>query len=1063
MKNYSKNPSLPWTGERYVPEVRGQIELEHVHRYAFASQFVDSLDVLDIACGEGYGSALLARTANRVIGVDISEDVIKHASHRYGGDNLSFIQGSCTAIPLPDSSVDIVVSFETIEHHQEHDLMMREVSRVLRPEGIFVISSPEKKEYSDVTGQNNPFHVKELYRHEFELLISKFFYYFGYFGQRIAYGSAILSESLPGASTSLNINQPYQIPSKGIERPQYLIAVASNAQLPTVFSSFCEQPINETEYAQGWSTLVGERETQVARLSEMVNERDVQIAELSDEVVRHEAWTLDLNAQLEQVTRTLEELRGSTSWRITSPLRVLGRAIPIGTHLRLRSGAAVLNVLKHVYHRLPVKSHIKQRIKSIAYRKLSRIFSQLPSYKIWENQQRHLLRMTAPVVHSGIVYPDSLQDDELANFSLAVATNPLVSVVIPVYGKSDFTLRCLKSIQRNAPRLPFEVIVVDDCSPDDTLSVLAKVRGVCLVSNEINQGFIRSCNRGAKQAKGEFICFLNNDTEVMPNWLDELIGTFELFENVGLVGSKLIYPDGCLQEAGGIIWRDGSAWNYGRFEDPALPQYNYAREVDYCSGASILLKRALFNEFGGFDERYLPAYGEDSDLALKVRTSGFKVIYQPLSQVIHHEGISSGADTSTGIKSYQLINAKKLFDRWKDTLKSNQFPGDDVDRAKDRGVIGRVLVLDHCTPTPDQDAGSVTAMNLMLMLRQAGFAVTFIPEDNFFYMPEYTQTLQRCGIEVLYAPYVASVEQHLKLFGQRYDLVLIFRPTVAKRHLQLVKDRCHNAKLLYHTSDVHFLRMEREADLTSDQRLKIAAAEMKVLELAVMSEADSIIVHSSAEQKLLSCLMPTAQINVFQWAIPVIGTGAQHSSRRDIAFVGGYQHQPNVDAVLYFVENVFPLIQKLIPNVRFWAIGSNPPPEILRLSSKSIVVTGFVNDLSDVLDNIKVAVAPLRYGAGVKGKIATTLSLGLPCVASTIAAEGMGLQDQQNILIADQPDEFAAAVLRLYNDKGLWDRISENGIRFSENTYGVAAAEKTMQHVLEGLGFFALSQDLSST
>ncbi len=199
--------------------------------------------------------------------------------------------------------------------------------------------------------------------------------------------------------------------------------------------------------------------------------------------------------------------------------------------------------------------------------------------------------------------------------------------------------------------------------------------------------------------------FLNNDTLVEADWLDELVRTFETLPGVGLVGAKLLYPDGKLQEAGGIIWRDGSAWNYGRGDDPELPEYSYARQVDYVSGACIMVTADLFREVGGFDMHYAPAYGEDSDLALRIRTLGRKVIYQPLARVVHLEGASSGTDESSGVKAHQPVNAGKLYTRWARTFEQHRLPGVDPHLEKDRGITGRVLFLDACTPTPDQEAG----------------------------------------------------------------------------------------------------------------------------------------------------------------------------------------------------------------------------------------------------------------------------------------------------------------------------------------------------------------------
>ena len=256
------------------------------------------------------------------------------------------------------------------------------------------------------------------------------------------------------------------------------------------------------------------------------------------------------------------------------------------------------------------------------------------------------------------------------SISLSTSHEPFVSIIIPVFNHSNYTFNCLNSLQ-SIKSVKYEVIVVDDASTDDTQEILGKISGIRIVTNTNNLGFIRSCNRGASEARGELICFLNNDTKVLPNWLESLLTVINNDPHVGAVGSKLIYPDGRLQEAGGIMWKDASGCNFGRFNDPNKPEYNYLREVDYCSGASLLVQKELFKSIGGFSEEFLPAYYEDTDLCFTIRKLGYKVIYQPKSQVIHFEGISSGTDIESGVKKHQQTNSIKFEIKWRDTLKEH--------------------------------------------------------------------------------------------------------------------------------------------------------------------------------------------------------------------------------------------------------------------------------------------------------------------------------------------------------------------------------------------------------
>lgn len=628
--------------------------------------------------------------------------------------------------------------------------------------------------------------------------------------------------------------------------------------------------------------------------------------------------------------------------------------------------------------------------------------------------------------------------------------NPKVSVLIPVYGKIEYTLACLKSISENIPKVSFEVIVMDDNSPDNSIYILRKVKNIKTIINPENLGFLRSCNNGAKNAKGEYLLFLNNDTRVMNGWLDRLLETFKNFPNCGLAGSKFIYPDGLLQEAGGIVWQDGSAWNYGSRQDPNKPEFNYAREVDYISGASIMVPSELFTKLGGFDEYYAPAYYEDTDLALRIRKLQKSVIYQPLSEVVHFEGISSGTDTSSGVKSYQVINSKKFLQRWKNTLINHRSNGVEPHLERDRNVKGRVLFIDACTPTPDQDSGSIDIYNLMKVFVQMGWVVTFIPEDNYAYMDRYTADLQKLGVQALYYPYIKSVDEHINLFGNCYDLVMAFRPSVTQKHIVNIRKKCPKAKIIFNTVDLHFLRLEREAEIKKDFLIANEGHKLKKIELELMKQVDLTTVVSSTEFEILKELNVERVVHL-PFSREISPSKVPFESRSGLIFVGGFQHNPNIDAVKYFVFEIMPLLRKSIPDLVFNIAGSNTPNEIYDLACNDIKVHGFVEDLEYLLSTMRLNVAPLRYGAGTKGKVVQALSNSLPTVGTTIAFEGMNMVDMLPDLVANTPKDFSKAILQIYQSSEKWDDASRIGLSIASQSFGISALSTNISKILSDL------------
>ena len=649
--------------------------------------------------------------------------------------------------------------------------------------------------------------------------------------------------------------------------------------------------------------------------------------------------------------------------------------------------------------------------------------------------------------------PGDLQPEDIV---IPLHINPLVSVLIPHFTNLEYTLHCLKSIADHLPIASFEVLILDDLSPDNSAFELEKVRNIKVIRNPKNLGFTLSCNHGAKFAQGEYLFFLNNDTEVTSGWLDELIHTFNYFPDCGIAGSKLMYPNGSLQEAGCILWRDGSAWNYGREKDPNRPEYNYAREVDYCSGAAILIKKKLFFKLGCFDDRYAPAYCEDSDLGLAVRNAGYRVIYQPLSEIVHFEGISNGKTTNSGLKQYQIANIEKQFIKWKDMLSDYGVNGDKPLLEKDRGVKGRMLFIDACTPTPDQDSGSIDIFNLMIMLRSLGYAVTFIPEDNFAYFGEYTKDLQRHGIQTIYHPYCKDIGDHLREFGDNYDLVMIFRSTVATKCLNVVQELAKSSKVVFNTVDLHFLRMEREAAIKNDLEIAADAKRMKELELDLIRRANISTLISDHEMNFLKEIDSSLRLFHLPYSRDIVENVAPFEGRDGILFVGGFQHQPNVDAVNYFVSEIWPLLLKDLPSAKFHIVGSNAPIEIQNLASQNIIFHGFVKDLNPLLQSMKVNIVPLRYGAGIKGKLGGAMSCGLPSVSTKIGAEGMGLENRiSGVLISDQVDQIAKSIVKIHSDINLWQSLSKAGINFADKKFGKNRLHSNLLDLFKQISFIS--------
>jgi glycosyltransferase involved in cell wall biosynthesis/SAM-dependent methyltransferase len=353
---------------------------------------------------------------------------------------------------------------------------------------------------------------------------------------------------------------------------------------------------------------------------------------------------------------------------------------------------------------------------------------------------------------------------------------------------------------------------------------------------------------------------------------------------------------------------------------------------------------------------------------------------------------------------------------------------------------GRLLFVDWSTPRPDHDAGSITAFYLMKILVDLGYDVVFVPSD-LMHLGHYTQALREIGVTCLSADEIGTMEAHLQADGARYDYAFLCRAPIAALYIDAIRRHAPKAKIILNTSDLHYLRDVREAEIEGSAEKLEAALRWKAQELDIIRRCDHSIVMSDHELDVLSQELPGANIHLVPLMfVDIPGRTGGFDARRDLLFIGGFPHTPNVDAVVWFCEKIWPSVRARLPEARVHLIGNKPPEQVHALAAiDGVNVVGYVEDLKPWFDRTRLSVAPLRYGAGIKGKLGTSLSFGMPSVATSIAVEGMKIRDGVHALVADDEAAFADQVVRLYTDEALWTRLSDAGLEFVEATYSLDA------------------------
>jgi GT2 family glycosyltransferase/SAM-dependent methyltransferase/glycosyltransferase involved in cell wall biosynthesis len=1087
---------LEFSGERLTASAAGQVQIEHYHRYLLAREFCRGKEVLDVASGEGYGSAILAQVARSVIGVEIDAATVVGSRKEFPRANLRFEQGDAQALPLPSASFDVVVSFETLEHLPEQDRFLAELRRVLRPGGLLIISTPDRDIYSPTGMAPNPHHVRELTRTEFEKLLRSVFPHAVFATQRALIGSVIIGpgNTVPARSYERR-GQSHIEGSEHLSRAPYLVGLASDAELPPLPNSvYIHRSDIDTDPEMrhtaelGWQmaeaktgalraqiTALQVREAELVERIGGLHQEQADLQEKLQNMLRQrDTAALNLEAQIEKTGRLLREAEQKARHSLQETERQLQATIRQlearceaeiahhhATQHRLASEAAVNQSLQAQLHSIRVSSvwRATEPVRQFgtrypaatrAIRQTARFAwrtASLRSLRRWEQSEAAI---SVPVLRAdaGALGTADMDRDEI---EISSSPNPTVSVIITTYGQVAYTIGCLRSIAAHPPRWPIEVIVVDDAYDGlEDLAPLTAVQGIQFRRNPVNLGFLRSCNAAAAAANGRYLLMLNNDTEPRPGAIDSLADLLDARPDIGMAGSKLLFPDGRLQEAGGILWQDASGWNYGRGEDPSRPEFNYLREVDYCSGASIMVRRELFEALGRFDEAFAPAYYEDADLAFRIRAQGQKVVYEPRSEVLHYEGMSHGTDTDSGIKAHQVTNCVTMIERWGETLANENYPsGEHVLRARDRARNRKViLVVDHYVPEPDRDAGSRSILGIIDSVVDAGWVVKFWPH-NRAYSPVYTTALERRGIEVLDGRWPGSFREWMEVNGAELDQILLVRPDIAADTLPHVLGA--RALISFYGVDLHFARLRRHLEIDASESLALAADRMERMERRIWRQCDIVIYPSEEEAVAVRALEPAVDARaIVPFCFDPQPARTVPVKARSILFVAGFAHPPNVDAAYFLVRAILPKLELVVGPVTITMAGSNPTDAVRALTSPRVEVTGYVTDevLAEMYAQHRVSVVPLRFGAGVKGKVVESLSRGLPVVTTSVGAQGIeGLRSV--VPVHDEADLIADALRLLLTDDAAWMAQSARQMAFAQERFSPAAMRRSVLAALD--------------
>ena len=622
-----------------------------------------------------------------------------------------------------------------------------------------------------------------------------------------------------------------------------------------------------------------------------------------------------------------------------------------------------------------------------------------------------------------------LQSDSTLSFPLS--ERPQISIILVFYNQAHLSFLCLQSILQNAD-VSFELIIVDNESRDETSELLARVENAKIIQNTDNKGFVIAVNQGLQLCRGEFVLLFNNDALLEPDALSSAVAVFDEEPNTGAVGAKIKMLDGALQEAGSIIWNDGACLGYGRGADPSLPEFQFRREVDYCSGAFLLFRKQICDELGGFDEAYAPAYYEESDFCIRLQKRGLRVIYNPSTQITHYEFASSGG--LQGASKLQAAHRQILCERHQDYLakKYSNNPQNTL-AARTNNNYANVLIIDDRVPHPSLGAGYPRAAHMLNFLSSLELNISFypllFPKDDW---KDINASLDN-RIEVILNHGKSELGKFLVERKGFYQYIMISRSHNMEFFnfvVNLAPEVIDNIRIIY---DAEAVTAPRDFLMRKVFRKPVPEKEQHAIlrkELDQARIADMIVTVSEREAALYKNAN-FANIAIVGHTINPSATPLTFSDRKNILFVGALRDDasPNVDSLLWFIINVLPLIAASIPDIKLHVVGDNTAPSLAAIELDNVRFHGRMEAIDTMYDACRIFIAPTRFAAGIPHKVHEAAANGIPSVTTSLLAKQLGWFDEKQLLTADAPRDFADQCIRLYQNESLWQMLRDYGLK----------------------------------